>query len=396
MSIIAEARQLYRQTAAHPGYAKSHIWRDGSENHSNLMRIINNCESPESVMQALEQTDMYAIRISTPEIFDLMMKWHRDAWERRNGRERLMDSTPEYITTPNLYKMLFYCREIIMAGIMPLRGQFKIVELGGGNGQFAFTAKKYMNPTTHVDIDIPETLYMAYVCTRHRFPEAKMLWVNSPDHIDVSGFDFVFVPTVYADCILRNEFDLFVNTASMGELPNDTIRHWMDFVQNKLSVRYFFGFNRFLNTMYTDLRDAFSQARMNENEASVLFDNRWKPLRWEVEPEFSRCPYEDTIIARYLLVILERTAEPETIPDGYLEETKLEDWWRLTRDSIGTFLSNQLSHDLTMTGTLFRLWNAIRIRPEDKRAVQMMIIYMKHLNHTNTMFEEELFYKKLL
>lgn len=395
--IIKDAREFYRQTTAHMvGDPRSHIWRAGSENHRNLERIINTCSEPAEVEDELAKTDMYAIRIPDEKTRGLMMRWHQQIFknyerERNPGYQSILE-------TPNLVKMGIYCSEIM--GIREALGyripEIKtIIELGGGNGQFAHVARQMLANKTHVDIDIPESLYMAYVCTRARYPEFNVGWYTPESPIgDWRDYDFVFIPAFWAETILEGEaFDLFINTASMGELPNEMIRQWMNFVQNKISVKYFFGFNRFLNTVYAGT-EGFSRERLNENEASVRFDNRWEVLKWEVEPEFARCPYEDPKIARYLEIILARSGE-QILPADYLEDTKMEDWWRYrAQDPIGTHRSNQLVHDLTMTGTLFKLWNAIRCGQGTEAQLMMLTYLEEQIGRRKGLvfFEEEFFY----
>lgn len=406
--IIQEARELYRQTVNDPNYKRSHIWNEASDNHKQLTRIINTCETPEEVISSLENTDMYAIRISDQRTFDLMMEWHRDVFLGPDGDDTLFP-VPDIITTPNLYKMLFYVQEIAFSSRFPET----VVELGGGNGQFARVLRQwgaqYNCPIqTHIDIDIPESLYMAYVCTRHWHPDDVCVWLPNNDISIITPFvdkvlmdhyqpSFVFVPVGYENLISFTDLkiDLFVNTASMGELPNETIRYWMDFVQNKINVKYFFGLNRYLNTIHGyDCHHGYCDARKNENEASVLFDDRWQVLKWELEPEFCRCPYEDPKIARYLEVILKRS-DKQTIPHSYLDNVRLEDWWRYREvDAFGTHRSNQMVHDLTQDGTLFKLWNALRLRPNSE-TYQMMLAYMKHIGRPDMVFEEEFYYKRL-
>jgi len=388
MTIIEEARSLYTLTVKHPDYAKSHIWQDESENHKELMRIINTCETPEEVSEALRKTDMYAIRIHDQETFDLMLNWHTHAFFTE---EVVVDTWKlDLANTPNLMKMLFYCHHVKKH----CKEHEIILELGGGNGQLAYIAKHILKNAIHIDVDIPESLYMAYVGTRQRFPDRKCQWINQGETIDQDS-EFVFIPVGNESVLLENNIDLFINTASMGELPNETIRYWMDFVQNKINVKYFYGFNRFLNTI-DPADDGFSRARKNENEASVLFDHHWQVLQWEVEPLMARCPYEDPKISRYLEIILKREPNAHFLTDTNMGDIKLEDWYRYREvGCVGTHRSNQLVNDLTKEGTLFKMWDAMRIEPK-KETAQMIIQYLKHIGRTGLIFEEELYYQKFI
>lgn len=377
--IIKEARMKYLCT--HESYRRGNVWSKHGGNYANLVDIINNVNTPELVYQTLRKYDMYNITIRSQRKFDLMMEWNRKLLG--------VNSDPEMVDTPNAYKMFFYCKEI-NAKCNDVK---RIVELGGGNGQFAVMAKHYIENSVHIDIDLPESLYMAYVCTRLKFPEAKCLWVIDETDIDIDAYDFIFVPVQKEGVLAGKNFDLFANTASMGEMSNDNIMHWMDFTQNNINLRYFFGFNRFLNTIPRDTKDSWYNIRKNENEASVLFDSKWNVLRWEVEPDFARCPYEDPRIARYLMIIAERSlsSAPKIDRDEIIEQ----DWW-CYRDvgPLATHRDNQLVHDFTITGTLFRIWNALRYHPDDRELNEMMIAYLEWLSKDKTMFEETLYYQR--
>lgn len=380
--IIKEARELYRNTKKDEHLELSHIWNKDSSNHSILLNIIFNAPTPEEVITELLKTDLYAITISNTRIFRLMEEWHR--------RVLAIDGEEQAIT-PNQYKMFHYAltinRHVPRTDI--------VLELGGGYGQFAALSRGILKTKTHIDIDIPESLFMAYVATRAKYPEAKCLWITGPiSQIELEKCDFIFCPTIHAEFFWGMSFDLFVNTASMGEMSNSTIRYWMDLIQNKINVRYFYGMNRFLNTVKNDGLYIQSSSRTNENLASISFDGNWKVLSWELEPLINRCPWEDTRIARYLEILLERIPYGDSCQET-IEDIKLQDWWRLrTKDSCGTMLNNQLSHDLTKQGTLFQLWNYIRLNPS-QGLIDMMLYYLKNLRKESVIFEEEFFYLEL-
>lgn len=379
--IIIEARALYVKSLAN--IPRSHIWNEGSSNDKILLDIIHNCENSAQVEHILAATDLYAIRIENDLLKALMMNWQK----KYLAKQGFEGSIPE---TPNLCRMLAVCFHL--QKFMNLQG-ISVVELGGGNGQLAAMLKTF-GIKKHFDIDIPESLFMAYVCTRVRFPKAKCFWVTEVKEEIPSDVEFVFCPVQNAEVFDKKGFDLFINTASMGELPNDQIEFWMNIVQNNFDIRFFYGLNRFLNTIETKQKSDYSIQRANENKASVLFDAKWDVKIWELEPEFTRCPYQDPKIARYLEILVERTSDPQS-DSSYMGEIGMQDWWMYKDvDPLGTHRSNQLVHDFTMKGTLFYLWNTIRITPS-KGAVEMMLEYLNWIGRSDLMFEEELYYQEL-
>jgi len=68
---------------------------------------------------------------------------------------------------------------------------------------------------------------------------------------------------MFADALVAQPFDVFLNTASLGEMRNQEIRHWMRFVQERLDVRYWYSLNRYLNVITPGLHDW----RLDENSA---------------------------------------------------------------------------------------------------------------------------------
>lgn len=260
--------------------------------------------------------------------------------------------------------------------------------------------KLFFPGTSYVIIDIPEALYFSSVFLRLNFPDAKVCYVTNRDDLSapVSEYDFVFVPTKFADAILGNHFELFANTASLGEMKNAVIRQWMDFVQNKLDVRYFFGLNRFLNTIIPE-RHAW---RLDENFCSVLFDSRWRILHWELEPPFARCPYLETAVTRNLEIVAERLPVA-TVNEFYNRRLSAqiaanlarEDWFvHAGEDNSMMLRDNIFMHDLSKKGTLFKLWESIRLHPRVDN-VSMMLVYLSMLMRDKP-FEEMYFYQDLL
>ena len=107
-----------------------------------------------------------------------------------------------------------------------------VFELGAGVGHVAHVLKTLQPAPTYVIVDLPETLFFSYLFLSLTFPEARTVFVTKPEDLAdgvPTGSDFVFVPTMFAEELISRPYDVFVNTASLGEMPNREIRHWMDF-----------------------------------------------------------------------------------------------------------------------------------------------------------------------
>jgi len=420
---LEEAKDFYHKIKSiydRTGHSRSCqlglTWMSGGQNMRDMLNIINSDASAIESIRLTDNTVMFSVNPSGP-IKEKMVDWYI-AYLMRSGHsifnlDITIQESPisansvrrgDRLLTPDFLRTVILSLQIQEYCSIP-KSKFRIVELGGGCGHLARTLKLFIPNSVYVDIDIPETLYFAYIFLKLNFPHAKTCYVTDPSQLrdGVQEFDFVFIPTMFAECILQDEFDLFCNTASLGEMTNPVIRYWMDFVQNRLKVKYFFGLNRFLNTII-DLPVGFKHWRLNENECSVLFDANWRILHWELEPPFSRCPYEEpSIVTRNLEIMAERlpdTSVNETnnqlLSQQIVEDLMDEDWIRYRDKYVHvTMRSNVLANDLTMSGTLFKLWESIRLYP-NKTNVAMMLIYLHTLTKRSYPFEEWLYYRNLL
>lgn len=406
-------KSIYDSTGYSQSYQLGQIWKSGTQNTRDMLGIIESDTNAVDSIRLVQNTGMFSMSPSDP-IKEKMVDWYI-AYLRRCDHDifnlditiqespvtnpSLCVSREGRLLTPDFLARVAHCLEIQKYCTIPKSG-LRILELGGGCGHLARTLKLFIPNSVYVDIDIPETLYFAYIFLKLNFPHARTCYITDPSQLQdgIQEFDFVFIPTTFAECILQDEFDLFCNTASLGEMTNPVIRYWMDFVQNKLKVKYFFGLNRFLNTI--TLVANLEERRLDENECSVLFDANWKILHWELEPPFARCPYEEPSVSQNLEIIAERLPDTSVNESNnqlrsqqIIEDLMDEDWFRY-RDKY-TMRSRVLANDLTMSGALFKLWESIRLYP-NKTNVAMMLIYLHTLTKRGYPFEEWFYYRNLL
>lgn len=416
--LLAETKRLYERVRAiydKTGYGKSYPlnpwWAE--QNMRDMLGILRDSKNAADAIQSVQKTWMFSVNTPHPvkekaidwllreqtsrglDLFSLPANIQESEFSNRDNctfrRGRAL--TPDFIRTVNIV------HEIRRHVPLP-QGRLRVFELGAGCGHLARTLRLVMQDVCHVIVDIPESLCFSRMFLRLNFPEAKTLYVDDASQLqgEISDYDYVFVPTLFAESLIRHRFDLFLNTASLGEMKNSVIRHWMDFIQTKLQVRYLFTLNRFLNTV---AREQFAW-RADENECSVLYDADWRVLKWELEPSFTRCPYVDGVVARYLQLVLERTSggdqgERKELAEALLKDVKDEDWFRL-QGSLETEQScreHSLVPDLTMTGALFKLWESIRLDPNSEN-VGAMLRYLDHLLRLRDREFEEIFYYEQL
>ena len=293
--------------------------------------------------------------------------------------------------------------------------KLKILELGSGYGGQARMAK-LLNPDATVFLtDLPFSLFFAYLFVRMNFPDSKLLYVAGLEDADrlEENWDFVFVPTVYSEVLKHQKFDIFINTNSMTEMHNDVISYWFDFLQEDGRTKYIYLDNRFINRCETD------DHRTNENACFGSIDAQWEIKYWEFDDPATHSPYLSTLHPTNLRVIAERHSSnlpPQQLSqqsEAIFKEVKAEDWFQESLRALddGNF-AIEISHYLnrwprtfgvhryngTTSGTLYKLWNAVRLYPTLDN-VQAMLAYLKFLRTgmpEGFRIEEEYFYEMLL
>jgi hypothetical protein len=272
-----------------------------------------------------------------------------------------------------------------------------IMELGGGYGALT-RAMKVLNPALRfILVDIPESLFFQEIFLRSAFPEASFQHLADFSEEPSLTADFVFVPNRILAGLKGKEVDLFINTNSLGEMPNHIVLEWMSFLQDHISAKHCFTLNRFMNRNSTN-EDIW---RTGHNNCNLSFDARWDILDWEVDPPYERCPIGQTIFTRNLHLVARRKRADEPVATQSINDLVMHDWnvrpyWDNYVLKIGgkypplhSRSDRDLTPDLTKSGTLFVLWNACRLGG-GAPARQMMISYLDYLNDnkTDVRFEE--------
>ena len=402
---------IYKNTGYNKNYKLNTFWSD--VNMKDMLKVLNDSHSAIEAVHAVQATWMFSVN-TADSIKEKAIDWLLANQQKRglnifdmsssiqespisnpgnNVLRRGKIFTPDFLRTVNvLHEIKTYCKIE--------KSRLHVVELGAGCGHLARTIRLFIPDCSYVILDIPETLSFSYMFLKLNFPGLKTVYITDEQQlkeIPIDEFDYIFVPTKFAEGVLGNKFDIFINTASLGEMKNDVIHYWMDFIQNKLKVKYLFTLNRFLNTIKTD---GSNDWRLEENECSVLYDANWKIMNWELEPSFTRCPYMDTIIARYVEIVAEKMpsvsiADNKKRSQQLLCEVMEEDWVRL-EDSFApemTYRDNILVNDTTMNGALFKLWESMRLDKNERNVVLMLKLLETLLHKQDKEFEETYYYE---
>lgn len=203
-----------------------------------------------------------------------------------------------------------------------------ILEIGAGLGALSRTIKLINPDVKYVIIDLLDTLVVSYGFLRASFPEATTKFVT--DNTQLSQLeidsDFTFIPAqliplkgtsggVGSDEMPRLEFDLAVNTQSLGEMRQDVTEGYMDLIENRLNVKRFYSLNHFLQQ---EARLAQWRPESEQSSFCTPIGPYWDVLRWEYSPPFvghTRFGDQDSTLELYAQKI-----DRETLGENELRE----------------------------------------------------------------------------
>ena len=385
----------------------------GKQNHEVSTKIIQDAADTQDLVHQMQRTPLFGIN-SGHDVKKAAIEWLVGKYESCGiGIDSLpaeVEESPYSCPDVSILRAgrrlsVDFLRTLAIAHdirhfLQQSRPPLRVVELGAGLGHLARTLRLFGVSKSHILLDLPETLIFSYAFLTLNFPDASAVFIADSEQasrIRPTDYDFVFAPSCFAESIDFAGAELFVNTCSLGEMNNLTIRYWMDFVQRRMPVKYLFTQNRFLNTIYPS-RHAW---RWAENECSVHYDSNWTILKWDLEPPWYQCPYTAPLSARSLDIAATREIpqDPRTAVErsrSLLEEVKQEDWfWCADTPPDMTVRQNRFVIDVTMTGALFKLWESIRLRPTAE-AVLVLLRYLETLIQSERLaFEETRYYQEL-
>jgi putative sugar O-methyltransferase len=425
LSNVQKVRSWYQENRIYERYKLSPIWIHNLDKWFNRLfsEDLSNAEAKD-LIAFLHDKAFFDVSVPNPQLSHAL-DWFqsllsRKAWPLRSLPPQLEESSlfsedrcairdGRRVSTDFLWRLALI--ERLGKAVRLSDWKMTVLELGSGSGNFARAFKLLHPNTTYICIDLPESLFFANLYLYANFPDSRILYISEPDQAiaNLSDYDFVFIPTEFATRIVGHSIDLFVNMNSMGEMTNEVIDHWFDFIQNRIEVSNVFLLNRFLNRINPNE----SGHRREESSCSLHLDEWWEILDWEVDPDFERSPYVTTLITRNLLVIARRNRDA-ALRSRTTEEvlTKLpgvsrEDWavrpyWdEYVLKTGGKYppLNSRadlnFTLDLTKTGSLFVMWEAFRLL-RSANAARLLWTWMEVHGGLETPFEELFFLQKVI
>ncbi len=148
----------------------------------------------------------------------------------------------------------------------------KILELGGGYGQFAYYILKKTKKYTYIDFDLPETLTLASYFLSKAFPDKKnFFYGESKFNKNVEKeYDLIFLPSWEIESLEENSVDLAINKNSLGEMSPKAAKNYLFHIHR--TSNYFFSMN------HEYFRNKFSDGQVSLINSEYNLDNKFKVL----------------------------------------------------------------------------------------------------------------------
>ncbi len=396
------------------------IWRKNVDQF--LRRFIDRGDvSTQEIMRELNARAFYDFTVTEPLIAP-SIRWYAQSLARNYGinidalpadiceSKHLPDERCGYregrrLSSDFLYRL---CQVSYLQRTRSLGESPTILEVGAGYGALARTILLSVPSTRYVIVDIPETLFFAELFLRSEFPHKSFSFVGSnTSDAEMMESDIVLVPTGFRNRINDICFDLTINTNSLGEMPLPVSRGMIEWITKDIQPAKLFSLNRFLNRVSAQL----AKHRTEAAGCNFLWDSNWDVVDWEVNPGFEQCPYYMSIVTRNLCLLLSHKQQSSDFDQSAaslaLSDIELQDWYRrpywdnFVLKSNGNSLplmskiNPDLTPDLTFNGTLFQLWNIMRLSDSQVttiRAKNLLIEYLEYLGGTVEPFEDLLFF----
>jgi putative sugar O-methyltransferase len=112
-----------------------------------------------------------------------------------------------------------------------------ILEVGGGYGILAEEfLTQHKSDLCYILVDaVPESIYYQYEFLKTRFPEKRIGSTLSGDTLAVEEFDAFVLPSWKLNSQKSLSIDIFINIASIQEMPEDVANNYLNFAKERLN-----------------------------------------------------------------------------------------------------------------------------------------------------------------
>ena len=117
---------------------------------------------------------------------------------------------------------------------LPLKNGLRVLEIGAGFGGVAYQLNQILDIKKYTIVDIPESLYLSYL---YLSENTKKTCVFSSQEKIENGFEFAMPDQLHN---VDTQFDLIINTISMGEMDLQMVEIYKKFIDERLASEGFF------------------------------------------------------------------------------------------------------------------------------------------------------------
>jgi hypothetical protein len=184
-----------------------------------------------------------------------------------------------------------------------------IIETGTGFGNTARIFHIRQANSCYVLVDLPENLIYSYAFINMHFPDAKIDIVLDKE-FRFNLCDFIFCPIQQLSNLNIPNVDLYLNTYSLGEMPQPSIDHVLKHIQ-RLKPKYIYS----ENIMFANKKYLYDAGREDSSEIVLNLQPQWLPLLFEFNWQIME-------VHRYIVsALLERVELPvELLIEALLAE----------------------------------------------------------------------------
>jgi len=298
----------------------------------------------------------------------------------------------------DIYRYSAYLYEIHSVTNISKSAKIVVMEIGSGNGGLARYFKNYYRNASYILVDHPIILFFAAAHLILEFPNAQHHFISTKNDfknlIKRKG-DFYYLPDFLSSDVPKFKLDIAISTHALGEMKNDTIKKYMDFI-NRNQAKYIFSVNRFLHNNFNSvIFKLFYRYRLRENSASLSFPSNYEFVAYKHKPWFLQNPYFDQLHPQYLFAILKRKnklvkSEQEA---KLINDIKLMDWYLYYgKVPLGSVSYYNPSPENSM-GSILQLVHSEYLKNKDPDVIRIFL-YLMRITVNKGLPEEYYFLKK--
>jgi len=162
----------------------------------------------------------------------------------------------------------------------------RVLDIGAGFGGSTRILSYYTPNTSHILLDLPETLFLTAYYLKYNFPHKKIaLLEDIYPHLDrfneiVEEYDFIIIPPFVLDYIATESIDLVINASSLAFMSQEYLDYYLKETNRVLKENgYFYSLNTTEDSQW-GIGSYHWDYQANYLTLMYNFDNRFAYPQW--------------------------------------------------------------------------------------------------------------------